>query len=203
MGKHFVVIAFVTFFLSAVMVFFQRGEKKANAKKIVSTEIIGPARDKRSRVTVEEFVLYEYDDHHPTGTFQGKLAQFLDPDTLDIMGAVRGNRMNGEHKDFLASEAATLKFGSKGLADMMKDAKLETAEFENQVRFGSDDTTIFTDYAKYETATAKVTSERPVRIQNAQVDMLGRKGFEYDQKTQDVKVFGPMEGTLVDVPKKP
>ena len=198
MGKHLVVIAFVSAFFGAVVVFFQRGEKSAH--KLVSTD---PARDKRSRITVEEFVVYEYEDHHPTGTFQGKLAQFLDPDTLEIFGSVRGNRLNGERKEFVAAEAATLLFASKGLSDLMKESKLQTAILENQVRFGSDDITLFTDYAKYDHETGKVTSDRPVRMQNAQADLLGHKGFEFDSNTQDVKVFGPLEGTLVDVPKKP
>ena len=199
MGKHFIVIAFVSAFIGAVVVFFQRSEKQA-VKKLQAKEVVS---ERHSRISIEEFVLYEYQDHHATGTFQGKLAQFQDPDTLEVFGSVRGNRLEGDHKEFVAAESATMRFASKGLTELVKDAKLQTVLLENQVRFGSDDVTMFTDYAKYDHASGKLVSDRPVRIQNPQADMLGKKGFEYDSHTQDVKIFGPMEGTLVDVPNKP
>jgi hypothetical protein len=200
MGKNIVVIAFVSAFLGAVFVYFQRSEKQSVKQKLQARESVN---EKHSRISIEEFVLYEYQDHHATGTFQGKLAQFQDPDTLEIFGSVRGNRSNGEHKEFVAAESATMRFASKGLGELVKDAKLQTVLLENQVRFGSDDITLFTDYAKYDHETGKLVSDRPVRIQNPQADMLGKKGFEFDSKTQDIKVYGPMEGTLVDVQTKP
>ncbi|RZA15876.1 MAG: hypothetical protein EOP10_25590 [Proteobacteria bacterium] len=192
MGKHIIVLAFASAFIGAVVVFFQRGERQA--KKPVAVE----SNEKHSRVTIEEFVLYEYRDHHATGTFQGKLAQFEDPDTLEIFGNIRGNRINEGKKEFVAAESAALRFSSKGLTDLVKDSKLETVTMENQVQFGTGDITMFTDYAKFDNASGKLVSDRPVRMKNPQADMLGKKGFEYDSKTQDVKVFGPLEGTLVD-----
>ncbi|MES2745876.1 MAG: hypothetical protein V4655_10645 [Bdellovibrionota bacterium] len=192
MGKHLIVLAFASAFIGAVIVFLQRGERQA--KKPVTVE----SNEKHSRVTIEEFVLYEYRDHHATGTFQGKLAQFEDPDTLEIFGSIRGNRINEGKKEFVAAESAALRFSSKGLTDLVKDSKLETVTMENQVRFGTGDITMFTDYAKFDNASGKLVSDRPVRMKNPQADMLGKKGFEYDSKTQDVKVFGPLEGTLVD-----
>jgi hypothetical protein len=202
MGKNIVVIAFVSVFIGAIVVFFQRSEKLAEKAKM-KLQAKEAVSEKHSRISVEEFVIYEYEDHHATGTFQGKLAQFQDPDTMEIFGSVRGNRLNGEHKEFVASEAATLRFASKGLSELVKDSKLQTVVLENQVRFGTDDITMFTDYAKYDHETGRLFSDRPVRIQNPQADMFGKKGFEYDSNSQDLKLFGPMEGTLVDVPKKP
>jgi len=198
MGKYIGVLAFALVLGGAVLVFFQRSEKKPQLLQAKDA-----AHEKHSRVTVEDFVLYEYEDHHATGTFQGKLAQFQDPDTLEIFGSVKGNRLKGEHKEFVSAESAIMRFASKGLSDMVKESKLQTVTLERQVRFGSDDVTLFTDFAKYDHETGKLVSDRPVRMQNPQADMLGKHGFEYDSKTQDVKVFGPMEGTLVDIQKKP
>lgn len=193
MGKHLLVAVFGLAFFGAVLVYWQRTEQRAKR---------GPGSDgpeKHSRISVEEFVIYEYKDHHATGTFQGKIAQFEDPDMLEIFGNVRGNRVIEGRKEFVASESAALRFSSKGLSELVKESKLETVTLENQVRFGSSDVTMFTDYAKYNNETGKMISDRPVRVQNAQGDFLGHKGFEYDSKTQDVKVFGPLEGTIVDV----
>ncbi len=198
MGRHIVVIAFVVALIGSVVVFFQRNEKQSH--KLAAKDAVN---ESHPRIAIEEFVLYEYEDHRATATFQGKLAQFQDPDTLEIFGAVRGNRLSGEHKEFVAAESATLRFASKGLTELVKDSKLQTLVLENQVHFGSDDVSLFTDYAKYDHETGKLVSDRPVRMQNPQADMLGKKGFEYDSKTKDVKVFGPMEGTLVDGHKKP
>ena len=198
MGKHILVLAFAFAFIGAIAVFFQRAERQAKTPPGVEA-----VEEKRSRVSIEEFVVYEYKDHHATGTFQGKLAQFEDPDTLEIFGNVRGSRTNEGEKEFVAAESASLRFSSKGLSDLVKESKLETITLENQVRFGSNDITMFTDYAKFDNAKGLLVSDRPVRIQNQQADLLGRTGFEYDVKTQDVKVFGPLEGTLVDVQKTP
>lgn len=198
MGKHILVVAFVFAFMSAIVVFFQRAERQA--KKPPGVEAV---EGKHSRVSIEEFVLYEYKDHHATGTFQGKLAQFEDPDTLEIFGNVRGSRLLDGKKEFVAAESAVLRFSSKGLSELLKSSTLETVTLENQIRFGNSDITMFTDYAKYDNATGKLVSDRPVRLQNSQADLLGQKGFEYDSKTQNVKVFGPLEGTLVDVQNKP
>lgn len=197
MGKHILVGVFVTAFLGAVFVFFQRAERQA--KRGPGSEL----GEKKSRISVEEFVIYEYRDHHATGTFQGKIAQFEDPDTLEVFGNVRGNRSFDGKKEFVAAESASLRFSSKGLSDLVKEAKLESVTLENQVRFGTGDLTMFTDYAKYDQLSGKLSSDRPVRMQNPQANFLGHKGFEFDRKTQDVKVFGPLEGTLVDVQKNP
>ncbi len=194
MGKQLFVVAFLSAFLGSIIVFFQRGERQA--KKAPEAE----SGETRSRVTIEEFVLYEYKNHRATGTFQGKLAQFEDPDTLEVFGNVRGNRTEDGKKEFVAAESASLRFSSKGLSELVKESKLETVILDNQVRFGSADITMFTDYAKFDNASGKLVSDRAVRVQNPQGDMLGSKGFEYNTKTQDVKVFGPSEGTLVDVP---
>lgn len=193
MGKHLLVALFGLAFFGAVAVYWQRGEQRAR-----SVPGAGDT-EKHSRMSVEEFVIYEYKDHHATGTFQGKLAQFQDPDMLEIFGNVRGSRVIDGEKEFVASEAAALRFSSKGLSELVKNSKLETVTLENQVRFGSADVTMFTDYAKYSADTGKMVSDRPVRMQTSQGDMLGHKGFEYDSSTQNVKVFGPMEGTVVDV----
>ncbi len=193
MGKNIIVVAFVSAFLGAVFVFFQRSEKLA-VKKLQAREVVP---ERHSRISIEEFVLYEYEDHKATGTFQGKLAQFQDPDILEVFGDVRGSRLNGETKEFVTSEAATMRFNSKGLSDLVKDAKLQSVVLENQVRFGTDDVTMDTDYAKYENETGKLISDRPVRIHNPQTDLRGKKGFEYDSHTQDVKIFGPLEARIV------
>ncbi len=197
MGKNIIVGIFFTIFAGAVFVFLQRGERQA--RKAPDPD----EAEKRSRISIEEFVLYEYKDHHATGTFQGKLAQFEDPDMLEIFGNVRGSRVVNGKKEFMASEAAALRFSSKGLSELIKESKLETVTLENQVRFGSSDLSLFTDYAKYDAASGRLVSDRAVKIQNPQADMIGHKGFEYDTKSQDVKIFGPSEGTLLDVPNNP
>lgn len=197
MGKHFVVILFASALLGAVVVFLQRGERPARVK--ASEETTG--HDKHARILLEDFVVYEYTHHQVTETFQGKHAEFVDPNMLEVFGDVLGTRHQSSKKEFVAADALRVHFESKGLTELVKNSKVIQSELENEVRIGYDDNVLYTDYAKYIHADEKLISDRPVRIQAPRAELKGSKGFEYETKSQNLRIFGPMEGTLVDVQK--
>lgn len=197
MGKHFVVIFFASALLGAVVVFLQRGERPARAKASEETP-----HDTHARIVLEDFVVYQYKNHLATETFQGKHAEFVDPDMLEVFGDVLGTRLQSSKKEFVAADSLRVHFESKGLTELVKNSKVLSSEFENDVRVGYDDNVLYTDYAKYVHADEKLISDRPVRIQAPRAELKGSRGFEYETKSQNLKIFGPMEGTLVDVQTK-
>jgi hypothetical protein len=90
-----------------------------------------------------------------------------------------------------------MQIAAKGLVELMKNSRPQLTTIENQVRFGYDDVILYTDYARYLHDQERLISDLPVRIQGPKVDLMGSKGFEYQTKTKDLKVFGPLEGTLL------
>ncbi len=188
MGKQILVGIFILLFGSALYVFSKRDKSQS--------KIALPVKEHSPRITVEDFVIYKYEDHRVISSLSGKLGSFYDPNTLEILGDVKGMEHNKQKNKEFSSESLTLHFVSKGLSVLTRDNRIDFAEIENQVRLGYDGITIFTDYAKYLNDEKRLASSLPVRIQGPKFDVMGTKGFEFLGTTNDLKVFGPMEGKL-------
>ncbi len=196
MGKNIIVGLFLLMVGAAFYVFSQR-------KPDVPIKDRDPAKASEPRIYLEEFTVYDYERHKMRSTLSANSGIFVDPDTLQIKGKIQGQKLDSPHKDFIHAELATVRFGSKGLVDLMKSAQMQTFEIKDQVRIGYDDSILYTEYAKYLAAQERLHSDVPVRILGPQIDMLGSRGFDYHTKTRDLKVFGPLEGKLLGSdPKK-
>ena len=188
MGKHVMITGFFLLFGAALYVFSNR-EKSRPMNRLTSSK-------NAPRIMLEDFVVYKYENQKIISSLSGKSASFYDPSTLELIGDVICAEHSKEKNKSFSAESATLHFSSKGLSDLVKDSRIESAEVENQVRFNYDDLVVYTDYAKYLEREAILSSDFPVRIQNSKLDFMGSKGFVYSIKSHDLKVFGPLEGTL-------
>jgi len=188
MGKNIIVALFVAILAAAIFVFIQR-DKQTKPERVGT-------KDKAPRISLEDFTVYKYEQHKTVSTISGRFANFVDPDSLEMFGSIQGFNHKAKKKEFFASESATVHFAAKGVVDLVKNSRIVKTEIENQVRFGYDDIILYTDYAKYLNEEKRLTSDLPVRIQGPQVELKGDKGFEFNNNTGDLKVFGPLEGTM-------
>jgi LPS export ABC transporter protein LptC len=188
MGKNIIVALFVAILAAAVFVFIQR-DKQAKPERVGN-------RDKVPRISLEDFTIYKYEQHKTVSTISGRLANFVDPDSLEMFGSIQGFNHKAKKKEFFAAESATVHFAAKGVVDLVKNSRIVKTEIQDQVRFGYDDIILYTDYAKYMNEEGRLTSDLPVRIQGPQVELKGEKGFEFNNNTGDLKVYGPLEGTM-------
>lgn len=195
MGKNIIVALFLLMVGTAFFIFFRR-------EPDLPMKVRDASKAKEPRIYLEEFTVYDYERHKMKSTLSGQAATFLDPDLLEVKGGVQGQKLDSPHKEFLNAELATVHFASKGLVDLMKASRVQSSEVRNQVRIGYDDNIIYTEYAKFLAEQQRLVSDVPVRILGPQVDLMGSKGFEYQTKTQDLKVFGPLEGTLIGTDQK-
>ncbi len=190
MGKNIIVALFLLMVGTAFVIFFKRKPDKPFEER-------NPSRAQEPRIYLEEFTVYKYERHRMKSTLSGNTGTFFDPDLLEIKGGIQGQKMDSTHKEFINAELATIRFASKGLVDLMKISRIQTCDIRNQVRIGYDDNILYTEHARYLAEQNRLVSEVPVRILGPQVDLLGSRGFEYQTKTQDLKVFGPLEGTVI------
>lgn len=190
MGKNSVVALFL--FTVATAIYFYLGRESS-----APLEELEPGQKQVPRVQLEEFTIYKYDGHKALSTVSGKIASFLDPNTLDVMGNIQGQTLDSPHKEFFTAESARVTFAAKGLSELMKNSRIQRTEIENRVRFGYQDNVLYTDYAKYLHEEQRLLSDVPMQIKGPRIDMKGSKGFQYEAATQDLKVFGPLEGTLL------
>jgi len=188
MGKNIIVALFIAILAASVLVFIRRDK---NAK----LEPVG-VKDKVPRISLEDFTVYKYEKHKTVSTISGRFANFVDPDSLEMFGSIQGFNHQAKKKEFFASESATVHFAAKGVVDLVRNSRIIKTEIENQVRFGYDDIILYTDYAKFLHEEDRLISDLPVRIQGPQVELKGDKGFEFNNKTGDLKVYGPLEGTM-------
>lgn len=188
MGKNIIVALFVAILAASVLVFVQR-DKRSKVDRPVN-------KDRVPRISLEDFTVYKYEKHKTVSTLSGRFANFVDPDTLEMFGSIQGFNHQAKKKEFFASESATVHFAAKGVVDLAQNSRIVKTEIENQVRFGYDDIILYTEYAKFLNEEDRLVSDLPVRIEGPQVEMKGDKGFEYNNKTGDLKVYGPLEGTM-------
>ncbi len=188
MAKNIIVALFVAIMAAALLVFIRR-DKQAKPEPMVG-------KDKVPRISLEDFTVYKYEKHKTVSTISGRFANFVDPDSLEMFGSIQGFNHQAKKKEFFASESATVHFDAKGVVDLVRNSRIIKTEIENQVRFGYDDIILYTDYAKFLHDEDRLISDLPVRIQGPQVELKGDKGFEFNNKTGDLKVYGPLEGTM-------
>lgn len=190
MGKNIIVALFLLMVGTAFVIFFKR-------KPDTPFKEGDRSKAHEPRIYLEEFTIYDYEGHKMNSTLSGNAATFMDPDLLEINGSIQGQRLDSPRKETLNAELATIRFASKSLVDLMKSSRIESCEIQNQVRIGYNDNILYTEYAKLLADQNRLVSDVPVRILGPQVDLMGGRGFEYQTKTQDLKVFGPLEGTVV------
>ena len=184
---------FVVIMAASLWVFTQRDPHKKPK--------VARSREHAPRISFEDFTVWKYEDKLLVASLTGRFANFVDPNSLELFGSIRGINQQGKKKQFFSAESATVHFAAKGVVDLVKNSRITKTEVENQVKFGYDDVILYTDYAKFFPGEDRLVSDLAVRIQGPDVEIRGEKGFEFFNKTGDLKVYGPLEGTLRSLPR--
>ena len=188
MGKNVVAGAFVLLSLYAVFIFMQKDS--ARLRDQVSRS------EKDPRVILEDFTLYRYRGHRVLSTLSGRIAHFIEPNSVEMYGSLRGLRYDTVNREYFSAESAAIYFVGTGMMQLMKGAEVERAEIDNNVKVGSAENLIETDYAQYLADRNRLRSDVPVVFTSPKSKLKGQTGFEYDLELETVELFGPMEGVL-------
>ena len=188
MGKNVISILFIGVSVVAIYLFTIREDK--TLREQVSSSVKSP------RVTLEEFTLHRYKNHQVLSTLTGRIAHFLDPNILEMYGNLRGLRYDSPNREYFSAETASIYFASNGIVQLLQNSEIHKAEVENSVNVGTQDKLLRTQYAQYQAKKDILTSDVPVTFMAPNSIFIGNAGFEYKLDTEDLVLFGPVEGTL-------
>lgn len=194
MGRNLIVAAFLATFLVSLFLFFSRDDNSLKDQV--------DARSKQPVVTLEDFIAFRYDGHELKGTLSGRLANFLEPNIIELYGNVQGKKLRASEQNYASAESGTVLLSSSGVSQFMKESTVKRAYLENDVRIGVNQSILNTEYAEFLADKEMIQSERPVLIHNSSGRFKGNTGFEYSLKSEDLTIFGPIEGLLQPGPSQ-
>lgn len=188
MGKNIVTLIFLIISGLASYLFITRESEELREKVSVRT--------KKPRITLENFTLHRYRDHKIVSTLTGQMANFMDPNLLEMYGKLRGLRYDSANREYFSAESASIYFTSNGVVQLLSSSEIARADIENDVNVGSQDKLIKSQYAQYLADKDILRSDVPVVLIAPDSVLRGLKGFEYKIDSEDIELFGPIEGTL-------
>ncbi len=188
MGRNIIVAAFLATFFVSLFLFFSRDDGSLRDQV--------DARSKQPVLALEDFIAFRYDGHELKGTLSGRLANFLEPNIIELYGNVQGKKLRADQQNHVSAESGTVFLSSNGITQFMKDGTVKRAHLENDVRIGVNQSILNTEYAEFIAEKNMIQSERPVLIYNSSGRFKGNTGFEYSLKSEDLTIFGPIEGLL-------
>ncbi len=188
MGRLVIIAVFSLCFVLSIWVFLNREEKpiKEKIKKSLT----------RQSLVVDEFTSYRFNDAELVGSVSAKMGQFVEPNSLELKGDFRAQRLiNGKYES-LRSERATAFFDTDSLGKMMSGTDLVRSELKEKVVVDYKRHILKTDYAEYFANRDTIVSERPVRIDGPKRWMTGDQGFQIDLTNENLEVFGLIKGVF-------
>lgn len=188
LGKNILVAAFLITSLVSLVLFFAREDNSLRDQV--------DARSKQPVISLEEFVVFRYSGHALSSTISARMANFLEPNVVELYGDINSKRYTEGKEDYLAAESATAYLSSHGITQFMKDNSVSKAQLESDVRIGVGDNVVSTEFAEYLKQNELLRSEQPVMVYGPTGKFRGNTGFEYELKTEKMTLFGPIEGLL-------
>lgn len=152
---------------------------------------------REAQVILEDFVAYKYEGARLDAKLSGKLANFYEPNVVEIDGDVRGERATIEGKEFFSAETASAFFKAESLTGLMETTvELDRAEVSGFVEFGFKGHSLTTDYAELLSDRQQIRSNRPVRVEGPDRMFAGDEGFTYDLKRESLYMPGRVKGVV-------
>lgn len=188
MGKNIIAVVFVVISGIALFVFKSRDDRTLKDQVTI--------KEKQPRIILEDFTLYRYNKHTVQSTLTGRIAHFMDPNILEVYGDIRGLRHNSSRREHFSAQSAAAYFYSTGVVQLMQNSKIQRCEVENNVRVGSGDNVILTQYAQYIGDSNVLRSDLPVQFNAPRSKFYGKGGFHYQVDTEELNLHGPIKGTL-------
>ena len=190
MGKNILIALFLISFISAVFALILRDEKllRENVDQTIG----------KPRITLEEFTMFNYSGHKVRSTISGDLANFVEPNVVEVYGNIVAMNHTTTNKESLRAGTALAYYDSNGITEIMSGAPLLKAELSDNVIIASQDRTITTRYAEFIPSTEIIQSDMPVNYSALGKKIKGEEGFTYRRKKDNLVIRGPIKGVLKD-----
>ena len=166
-------------------------EKPSTADKISDHDTHGP------RAVLEDFVFFRYRGAYLESRLQAIKGQFLEPNRVKLDGDIRGWRFRENREESMAAQSMIAFFDSKTIGELFTHMELVKTEMQTEVSVGTNDHILRTDYAEFLAPENLIVSDLPVRVEGPNRWFTGQKGFRYDLKSEEVAIFGDVQGVII------
>ena len=195
--KKSVLISAVLFIFLAVTVYVKKARDQRKKPKELGDD---------SRVTLEEFDIYRYQNHKIESRFSARSARLFEPNRMLVEGNPIGIRyksdQNGESKEVLRAQTATIFFQADSFGKMLQSPPLDKALLSEGVEAGFVDLILLTENADYVFKTDTLQSKMETTVEGPQKKMKSATGFEYDLKKQQLLMQGKVSGVFIPPAQK-
>lgn len=152
---------------------------------------------KEAQVILEDFVVYKYDGARLDAKLSGKLANFYEPNLVEIDGDIKGERATIGDREFFSAETASAYFKAGSLSGLMeKSLELDRAEISGFVEVGLKNHILTTDFAEFLNDRQTIRSNRPVKVEGEGKMFAGEDGFTYDLEQSSLYMPGKVKGAV-------
>jgi hypothetical protein len=152
---------------------------------------------KVAQVILEDFVAYKYEGARLDAKLTGRLANFYEPNLVEIDGDINGERATDGGREFFSAETASAFFKAGSLSGLMeKSLELDRAEISGFVEVGLKNHILTTDFAEFLNDRQTIRSNRPVRVEGEGRMFAGEDGFTYDLDQSSLYMPGKVKGAV-------
>ena len=145
-------------------------------------------------VILEDFIIFKQEQARVMAQSSGDYGAFYAPDRIEVHGHVNAWRVRAGHTEMLAAQQAHAWLLSMPSISSPVPAQLDRIELEKQVLLSLGSYQVLTEQAVYTTKTQQITGALPVKIAGKGHWITGNRGFSADLQTEEVHVFGHVEG---------
>jgi LPS export ABC transporter protein LptC len=186
--KYLLSLLFTLLSFTAIVVFLLREEKRLPDKDT--------GGDVTPMLSLRDFTIHRYADDEVKWTVSAKLGNFLDPNIVEVFGAVEGVRGVDEEREVVTAESAVAYLEANSLSESVKNGNISRVEIDSSVKILMKHYAIQTDYAEYAVKKQLIESDLPVTVEQKGNSFEGQNGFNYNLKNDMLVIKGPLKGII-------
>jgi hypothetical protein len=163
--------------------------------------LVNDAKTDRATVQCRNIRFFKYDGAILMGEFLADSGVFFSPGKAVFQGDVRSFEYDDEATNsdkHLRAEELEVKLRVSGLMELWGsagDTFVEKAWWRRDVRFKKADLLLNTELVEYDASLQSYRGDLPVEVNSPRGAMTAANGFLYSELTQELEMFGPVEGT--------
>ena len=193
MNKTIVTVCFVVLTISSMLYF----KFKGLSNKLKEHTVL---ENSEPRIVLEDFGIYNYEGAEINSFFSAKLANFVEPNRIEMFTSVRVMRYSDGEEQSLRSGAAFVVLDTKDITSVLKTSQrvnITKIDFESDVRVVYGEDILKTDTATYYYADTTLSSTSPMVIEGRNRIVSSDNGFRYNLNSGILSISNFVKGTVV------
>ena len=190
MAKKLIIFIFLTMFIAALSVFFQRSKPQLPEKP----SAFGGASP---RIHIENINIFRYTESKLNSITSAQEAKLFEPNLLILKGSVNAESYKDDGSlDAMRSQVATALFEADGISQMIEGSEIDRIVFQKDVQFALGSMDIKTEQAIYHPKTNYLSSRKKVKVSTSGRDARADGGFTLNLDVERLRMRGQVDGVF-------